>query len=185
MRQAALIAAGYPAIMDPLEIHRLLKKNGKPGPGAYEVKSDFKPNYKASVHQNFNSSTQRFQDNGLIGSINNSKRTAASLGPGCYPISEEVELDQVAKRKTFQKDQGIINFHRQRKLYPDMTSISTVQLNKMREFEYEKIGPGSYSIGVEKMHTGADTGQKKLMGKAVASAFSTTEARVLDTRTAP
>lgn len=66
-----------------------------------------------------------------------------------------------------------------------MTSISTVQLNKMREFEYEKIGPGSYSIGVEKMHTGADTGQKKLMGKAVASAFSTTEARNLDTRTQP
>ena len=55
----------------------------------------------------------------------------------------------------------------------------------MREFEYEKIGPGSYSIGVEKMHTGADTGQKKLMGKAVASAFSTTEARNLDTRTQP
>ena len=40
-----------------------------------------------------------------------------------------------------------------------MTSISTVQLGKMREFEYEKIGPGTYSIGVEKILTGANTGK--------------------------
>ena len=64
-----------------------------------------------------------------------------------------------------------------------MTSISTVQLNKMREYEYEKIGPGSYSIGVEKMTTSTNTGHKKLFNKAVNSAFSTTESRNLDTRT--
>ena len=47
MRQQALIASGYPAIVEPLEVHKLLKKKIQyPGPGAYEAKSDFKPSFK-------------------------------------------------------------------------------------------------------------------------------------------
>lgn len=52
----------------------------------------------------------------------------------------------------------------------------------MREYEYERVGPGAYSLGVEKIQA-TNAGKQKLMGKAVASAFSTTEARNLDTRT--
>jgi hypothetical protein len=35
-------------------------------------------------------------------------------------------------------------------MFPDKTSISTVQLQKQREFQYERVGPGAYSLGVEK-----------------------------------
>jgi len=53
----------------------------------------------------------------------------------------------------------------------------------MREFQYERVGPGAYSLGVEKSNA-TNAGKQKLMGNAVASAFSTTEVRNLDTRNA-
>jgi len=58
-------------------------------------------------------------------------------------------------------------------------------LQKMREYEYDKVGPGAYSIGVEKLQVQSNTGRGRDHGKAVASAFSTTETRNLDTRTVP
>ena len=71
-----------------------------------------------------------------------------------------------------------MNFHKTRHLFPDKNSISTVQLNKLRRFEYEHLGPGTYASGIEKIVPPV----KKTHGNSILSSFGTNTDRNLDHR---
>jgi len=40
------LAGGYPAILEPVQISKMLKERGNPGPGQYEAGSTFKTVFK-------------------------------------------------------------------------------------------------------------------------------------------
>ena len=60
-----------------------------------------------------------------------------------------------------------------RQLFPEKTSISTVQLNKAKPYEAEHLGPGTYAKASE--------GSKKAFGGPMAAAFGSNDNRKLDT----
>lgn len=68
-------------------------------------------------------------------------------------------------------------FHKLRHLFPDMNSISTMQLKKLRESQFEHLGPGSYAASMEK-----PVQEKKSFNKPLAAPFGSLEERNLDTR---
>jgi hypothetical protein len=45
-REAQLLAGGVPAILEPVQISRMLKERGNPGPGQYENPGTFKTVFK-------------------------------------------------------------------------------------------------------------------------------------------
>lgn len=49
------------------------------------------------------------------------------------------------------KEDEISNFHRLKKLFPDMTSINTFKLKELREFAAANRGPGTYTIATERV----------------------------------
>jgi len=85
------LQAGYPAILEPIEVNKLWKQIGNPGPGHYQPAENLNTFKTASVpvkKQFFGSSSVRFNDErSVVGHKN------PNVGPGCYPISEEVELN--------------------------------------------------------------------------------------------
>ena len=99
------------------------------------------------------------------------------IGPGKYETVDTIKSKEESKKKGFVKNQEIIAFHKLRQLFPDKTSISTVQLNKIKPFEQEHLGPGTYVKAKE------NQSQKKAFGGPMAAAFGTTDDRKLDTTT--
>ena len=70
-----------------------------------------------------------------------------------------------------------MQFHKLRHLFPEMNSISTVQLKKLRGQEYEHLGPGTYAASMEK-----PLQEKKSFGQPLVAPFGTLQDRSLDTR---
>lgn len=60
-----------------------------------------------------------------------------------------------------------------RQLFPDKTSISTVQLNKIKPYASEHLGPGAYTKATE-------ISKKKTFGAGMSAAFGSNDNRKLD-----
>jgi len=114
----------------------------KPGPGAYPPPTQFVPTTKPFRHQYFGSTSARFQGSMFHKGVGNG---IDELGPGSYALKEDIKEREGHKNENFKKNQEIIAFHKLRQLFPDKTSISTAQLNKIKQYENEHLGPGVYT----------------------------------------
>lgn len=101
--------------------------------------------------------------------------TNPDIGPGTYEYKEDIIKKDEEKRKGFSKNQEIVAFHKLRQLFPEKTSISTVQLNKLKTFEKEHLGPGTYAKASEI--------QKKTFAGPMNAAFGSNDNRKLDNTT--
>lgn len=71
------------------------------------------------------------------------------MAPGAYEERADVLKEKATKLKNYKETQEVVQFHKMRQLFPEKTSISTVQLNKIKRFEMEHVGPGTYAKSTE------------------------------------
>ena len=79
------------------------------------------------------------------------------------------------KKKVLKSNLDIVQFHKMRQLFPNKTSISTVQLQQIKPFAMENVGPGAYAKGDEQNN------QAKKFGAALGPGFGSNQNRQLDT----
>ena len=146
---------------------------GKVGPGTYLIPETIgNTKVKLRQHQFFGSSTSRFNGSLIDKGVG---QTKPEVGPGSYEEASDLKKQESSKKKEYQEVSEMMSFHKLRQLFPEKTSISTVQLAKIKPYKMEHVGPGSYAKSIE---TG--TQQPKRFGGALAAAFGSLDSRKLD-----
>ena len=105
---------------------------GKVGPGSYQLPETIGNTKVRLRHQQFfGSTTSRFHGSLFETGVG---QTKPEVAPGSYEEPTDVRKEVSAKKKDFKETQDIVQFHKLRQLFPEKTSISTVQLNKLKPF---------------------------------------------------
>lgn len=159
--------------VNPKEV--VADRRKSPGPGTYHINMQaLKVKPKLHGANQFDSKVERFKNSpfDLPGTT-----TSPRLGPGTYKDTELVQKEAQDKMKEKIKADEVSNFHRLRKMFPEMTSINTVRLNELKEYAAASRGPGTYTIATERIDNTCS------VKNDLRSAFNSNDSRKLDNRT--
>lgn len=146
-------------------------KKVSPGPGDYNLPSSFSTMTNPYSKQLFYSATPRFKDTLFTQSFGAKNK---EIGPGTYELKEDIQKKEAHVKSQLRSNLEIVQFHKLRQQFPDKTSISTVQLNKIKPYALENVGPGSYTKASESVV------QPKKFGASLSAAFGSNSNRKLD-----